>query len=426
MNMRQMILVGGIICLLAGCRTPTMKGTPFYAGEERKTVGEVSDRVNLWPLAYWDDPTGSIAWPVITFSDDLFAIRPLYSQYRQNGPRGRYDEFNLLWPFIQADLEDGMYRIFPLFLSDYFQCLFPVYWNFGEYNVLFPLWHYKGRMFSDEMFKSWWNFYTLGGLAGIQYRDSEVRSSWLLPLWYEDSDGRFITPVYGKTPDAHWTFPFYYADDTGLLATPFYGRKVDAYWILPLCYQDSDTFVSSFYMHGDKGTTTWWAIPSLLAWGNTGYEGTETVHSDGKILLGIGSWSFEHNEPVSADSPDVRSAFIEDLVGLVFLRVGIRGRRHRVRLPVPGIPVGAFPRVLIAVVWMGRTEGGMDGRLSAAPVRLVTRAVSRDTPLWVGTDMALCDAPLYVGIDVVLYDAVSRMANGGRQGRMALPDLELP
>ena len=202
-----------------------------------------------------------------------------------------------------------MYRIFPLFLSDYFQCLFPVYWNFGEYNVLFPLWHYKGRMFSDEMFKSWWNFYTLGGLAGIQYRDSEVRSSWLLPLWYEDSDGRFITPVYGKTPDAHWTFPFYYADDTGLLATPFYGRKDDAYWILPLCYQDSDTFVSSFYMHGDKGTTTWWAIPSLLAWGNTGYEGTETVHSDGKILLGIGSWSFEHNEQTWSLFPLIRQTF---------------------------------------------------------------------------------------------------------------------
>ena len=202
-----------------------------------------------------------------------------------------------------------MYRIFPLFFSDYFQCPFPVYWNFGEYNVLFPLWHYKGRMFSDEMFKSWWNFYTLGGLAGIQYRDSEVRSSWLLPLWYEDSDGRFITPVYGKTPDAHWTFPFYYADDTGLLATPFYGRKDDAYWILPLCYQDSDTFVSSFYMHGDKGTTTWWAIPSLLAWGNTGYEGTETVHSDGKILLGVGSWSFEHNEQTWSLFPLIRQTF---------------------------------------------------------------------------------------------------------------------
>ena len=43
MNMRQMILVGGIICLLAGCRTPTMKGTPFYAGEERKTVGAAVD-----------------------------------------------------------------------------------------------------------------------------------------------------------------------------------------------------------------------------------------------------------------------------------------------------------------------------------------------------------------------------------------------
>lgn len=309
MKMSHMILAGCLIGLLAGCRTPTMKGTPFYVGEERKTVGEVSDRVNLWPLAYWDDPMGSIAWPIVSFSDDQFAIRPLYSQYRQNGAGGRYDEFNLLWPFIQADLEDGMYRIFPLFLSDYFQCLFPIYWNFDDYNVLFPLWHYKGRMFSDEMFKSWWNFYTLGGLAGIQYRDSEVRSSWLLPLWYEDSDGRFITPVYGKTPDAHWTFPFYYADDTGLLATPFYGRKDDAYWILPLCYQDSDTFVSSFYMHGDKGTTTWWAIPSLLAWGNTGYEGTETVHSDGKILLGIGSWSFEHNEQTWSLFPLIRQTF---------------------------------------------------------------------------------------------------------------------
>ena len=81
----------------------------------------------------------------------------------------------------------------------------------------------------------------------------------------------------------------------------------------------------------------------------------------------------------------------------------------------------------------------MDGCLSASPIRLDTRAVPHDTPLWVGTDMALCDAPLYVGtdmalcdaslyvgIDVVLYDAVSRMANGVRQGRLAFPNLELP
>lgn len=309
MNMRQMILVGGIICLLAGCRTPTMKGTPFYVGEERKTVGEVSDRVNLWPLAYWDDPMGSIAWPIVSFSDDQFAIRPLYSQYRQNGAGGRYDEFNLLWPFIQADLDGAIYRIFPLFFAEDFQCLFPVYWNFDDYNVLFPLWHYKGRMFGDEISESDWKLYTLGGLAGIQHVGSKFHASWLFPLWYEDSDGRFITPVYGKTSNAHWTFPFYYADDSGLLVTPFYGRKDDTYWILPLCYQDSNTFVSSFYMHGDEGAETWWAIPSLLAWGSTGYEGMEAVRSDGKILLGIGSWSFERRERTWSLFPLIRQTF---------------------------------------------------------------------------------------------------------------------
>lgn len=309
MKMSHMILAGCLIGLLAGCRTPTMKGTPFYVGEERKTVGEVSDRVNLWPLAYWDDPMGSIAWPIVSFSDDQFAIRPLYSQYRQNGAGGRYDEFNLLWPFIQADLDGAIYRIFPLFFAEDFQCLFPVYWNFDDYNVLFPLWHYKGRMFGDEISESDWKLYTLGGLAGIQHVGSKFHASWLFPLWYEDSDGRFITPVYGKTPDAHWTFPFYYADDSGLLVTPFYGRKDDTYWILPLCYQDSNTFVSSFYMHGDEGAETWWAIPSLLAWGSTGYEGMEAVRSDGKILLGIGSWSFERRERTWSLFPLIRQTF---------------------------------------------------------------------------------------------------------------------
>ncbi len=296
MKMAHWILAGCMFGLLAGCRTPTMKGTPFYVGEEKTAVGEVSDRVNLWPLAYWDDPTGSIAWPIVSFSDDQFAIRPLYSQYRQNGAGGRYDEFNLLWPFIQADLDGAIYRIFPLFLAEDFQCLFPLYWNFDDCNVLFPLWHYKGRMFGDEISESDWKLYTLGGLAGIQHVGSKFHSSWLFPLWYEDSDGRFITPVCGKTPNAHWTFPFYYTDDTGLLVTPFYGRKDDTSWILPLCYQNSNTFVSSFYMHGDEGAETWWAIPALLAWGSTGYEGSETVRSDGRILLGIGSWSFERRE----------------------------------------------------------------------------------------------------------------------------------
>ena len=55
--------------LATGCATSAMKGTPFYSGEVVKREGPASDRVNLWPLAYWRDPALSILWPLGEFSD---------------------------------------------------------------------------------------------------------------------------------------------------------------------------------------------------------------------------------------------------------------------------------------------------------------------------------------------------------------------
>ena len=79
------------VALLAGCKTEQMKSTPFYEGHDVTYTGKLEDRVNLWPLAYWREPVGSVLWPVFSLSDDHFAFRPLYSHYGQkhNFPSAR-------------------------------------------------------------------------------------------------------------------------------------------------------------------------------------------------------------------------------------------------------------------------------------------------------------------------------------------------
>lgn len=141
--MKKLMLLTVLAAILAGCKSKEFKSTPLYEGTDIKYVGDAHDRVNLWPIAYWHNPVGSIAWPVVSFSDDLFALRPVYSQYKQNGAKGEYDEFNFLWPIAQADTKHNDYRIFPVFWGEsckrgeYYQTIFPLYFNGPEYNVLF-------------------------------------------------------------------------------------------------------------------------------------------------------------------------------------------------------------------------------------------------------------------------------------------------
>ena len=100
---RLMTVVLGA-AMLGGCSF-TMKefsSTPLYSGSEVTFTGAVEDRVNLWPLGYWREPVGSIAWPLVSWGKDHFAMRPLYSQYKQGGS-GDYNEFNVLWPVGQFD-----------------------------------------------------------------------------------------------------------------------------------------------------------------------------------------------------------------------------------------------------------------------------------------------------------------------------------
>ena len=109
--------------------------SPLYTGNEVKFTGAVEDRVNLWPLAYWREPVGSVAWPLVSWGDDHFALRPVYSRY------GR--EHNFLWPIGQYDSATGDGRAFPVFWGKDRFNVFPLVWNNNKFHSLFPLFFWE-------------------------------------------------------------------------------------------------------------------------------------------------------------------------------------------------------------------------------------------------------------------------------------------
>lgn len=260
-NQRVGLALAAMTVALAGCALKEMKSTPFYEGGEVEYVGEASERVNLWPVAYWRNPVGAVAWPLVAFSDDHFAFRPIYSQYKQGGNKGAWDEFNFLWPIAQVDTKSKACRVFPVFWGkdwkdrDY-QAVFPVYWNGPNYNSLFPLWYYGSG-------GNYWTFHTFAGFAGAHKTRNDYRCSWAFPLWYEDNTGLFTTLLYGQTRDSHWVFPLWYK-----------GEKA---------------FVSPLYAQGEDGGKSWWAVPLGLSWGGSN-RSDKYEKDDGTILLGFGGW----------------------------------------------------------------------------------------------------------------------------------------
>lgn len=146
-----------VAAVLAGCTTAQRKTTPFYhrdaaekgtsvapekIGAAAKTEAErATDRVNLWPVAYWRRPVGSVLWPLLTFSEDHWALWPLYSQYRQDGADGKWDEFNVLWPWTQFDTKARNYRVFPAFwgrdakTGTPYHGLLPLWWKSAEWTL---------------------------------------------------------------------------------------------------------------------------------------------------------------------------------------------------------------------------------------------------------------------------------------------------
>lgn len=295
--------------LAGGCAMKEFSSTPLYSGSDVKFTGAVEDRVNLWPLAYYREPVGSVAWPFVSWGDDHLAFRPFYSQYRQGG-RGEYDEFNLLWPIGQLDTRHDDYRVFPFFWGNmengrepYF-CLFPFLWRNRRFAGVFPLfwernaaagdcgfcvfplyWHFRGGgegygSTTDTLFPLYYydshrgrlgsvDFWALCKLAGYRREGNGAASHWAFPIYLKNGDGFYSLPCSRYCDDetvktrvlcglagidsntnsssrASWLFPLYYRDKARLV-TLIGGKSGDASWLFPLYYRDRESFYTLIY-----------------------------------------------------------------------------------------------------------------------------------------------------------------------------------
>lgn len=262
-----LLLLLAVLC--CGCATRGMKGTPFYTGEYKTREGPASDRVNLWPIAYYRNPALSVLWPIGEFSDDRFAIRPLFSMYR-DGEGEPWHEFNWLGGLVSFDTESHRHMAFPAFWGpDYFN-VFPLYWSGSDprsgdnHNALFPLWIWSRDGDETMLFCPW-------PLVARFTGPRENRFA-VFPLWdhrrdpsdpgrYSDRFGLFLAGnLRDGASHTHWAVPFYYAKDEA-------GTDGDRFVSLPWAAMGDD----------------WRAIPLLLsAWSPDGERG--------RILLGLGGW----------------------------------------------------------------------------------------------------------------------------------------
>ena len=335
MNKIFIVILG--VSLLSGCQMKESSSTPFYEGNTVKYTGAVEDRVNLWPVAYWREPVGSVAWPLVSFGNDHFALRPLYSQYKKSG-MGEYDEYTVLWPIAQFDTEDSDYRIFPFFWgSDYSNdpyfclfpavwyndefagvfpffwstdksnggfCLFPLFWaetlsyRDGFWHTLFPLYYYKSyEAEGDSLSES--RFWTLCGLAGYNRRGGEFKDHRFWPFYhwergnfyslpyarYQRGDmikNRILLGFAGRDSNtngeymASWVFPLYYHNrNKEEFLSPLYGSSKDSSWLLPVYYRDSQKFITPIY---GKTQTANWTIPLYYK-------------DDEKLITALGGWN---------------------------------------------------------------------------------------------------------------------------------------
>ena len=308
------------VMMLGGCKMKEFSSSPFYEGNEVKFTGAVEDRVNLWPVAYYREPVGSLAWPLISWGDDHLALRPFYSQYKQSGS-GDYDEFNFFWPISQFDTKHRDYRVFPLFWGESYSdkpyfCLFPALWWNREFagvfpifwdndddddggfcvfplcwagweksgdlwNTIWPLYYYESRersSWSEEKSKFW----AFCGLAGFNRRDGKFTNHRCLPFYFCDDDDFYSLPYSRYRSGGHlksrilcglagcdsntngdyqasWLLPFYSHDKANdEFLTPLFGKTKDANWLIPFYYHDEHLMLTPLF---GKTVEANWTLP---------------------------------------------------------------------------------------------------------------------------------------------------------------------
>ena len=307
----RLVVLVSLVALASGCRTNAMKGTPFFTGEYKGRVGPAENRVNLWPLAYWRDPALSILWPLGEFADDRIAVRPFWSQYRQQGADSPYTEYNALLGLVSFDTFHHDNRVFPVFWGGTpegrrYRHVFPLYWSASDesrgtlFNTLFPLWIYdRARKpggdetdlwiawplyhrqrtpdaSKDALFPIWSHSRGPAGARSDRFglflagdvRDGGGHRHWIAPFYYRDEDGdTFLSLLYAQSGDRR-CLPLLLSGwdrDRGRLLLGLGGWNADSSWFFPLWYQNQDAFLSLPYASGPRFR----AVPPLLsAWGD--------------------------------------------------------------------------------------------------------------------------------------------------------------
>jgi hypothetical protein len=259
-------------CMLSGCATSAMKGTPFYTGEYEVRQGPAEDRVNLWPLLYYRDPALSVLWPIGEKTEDHFALRPLMSIYGLNDEEQVY---NVLWPFACFDNQEDEHYLFPFFWGEDYRTLFPLYWHKGEpfgeaggYDRLIPLWSYESSSEGGYEANVLWPFIQRvdspgkkGGrvwpLYGSYARGQKRDTFFLWPLgrvWQDlaaNREGQMLLPLFGYERDPHgsafYSFPYSRGEtDIG-----------EEWTLVPLLYyalrdQNRSTTLTPLYSRGEN------------------------------------------------------------------------------------------------------------------------------------------------------------------------------
>jgi hypothetical protein len=247
--------------------------------------------VNLWPIAYYRTPALSVLWPIGEFADDRFAIRPLFSMYR-DGEDDPWSEFNSLGGLFSIDTERHRQLFFPLFYHD------------GEDDTFISLLYAQGPGWTAlPPLLTWCDYgpkpgytrlFLFGGLAGF-----DRSADWIFPLYYHEHTDYyehddfheyhvFLSLLYAQGRDwtaippllSWWNRDSASGDTSLYLLGGLAGFKPDADWIFPLYLRDKkdDRFLSLLYAQGRD----WTAIPPLLSW----WDAT----SGGRALLGLGGW----------------------------------------------------------------------------------------------------------------------------------------
>ena len=327
--MKKIITAVFGIMLLGGCKMKEFSSSPFYEGNEVKFTGAVEDRVNLWPVAYYREPVGSLAWPLISWGDDHLALRPFYSQYKQSGDD--YDEFNFLWPVSQFDTRHRDYRVFPLFWGKSYSdkpyfclfpavwwnrefagvfpifwdnenneghggfCVFPLYWAEWKKNdflqhKLWPIYSYKSRELSEWSGDSS-EFSALCHLVGFKRERGKFDNHRFLPFYLYDDDDFYSIP-YSRYSGGSHVKSRYFCGIAGCDSNT--NGDYEASWLLPFYWRDKRTFASLPYWRQlgvDGEIDRAFSLPLLSGYERDHKSGDRLLY----LLMGLGGhvWNDE-------------------------------------------------------------------------------------------------------------------------------------